>query len=116
MGVSLFVYFWTSISLAVYIFNLAHRVRPEQGYKKPEPEPDYENTVPVPAPVNQIFKNKIRFQFYQNRIFKYYIRFRLGWNQNRNFGRIYNNRNSSRFLILLLIIYTIYKTFSFEII
>ena len=47
------------------------RVWPEQGYKKPEPEPDYENTVPVPAPVNRIFKNQIRFRFNRNRIFKY---------------------------------------------
>ena len=30
---------------------------------KPELEPDFENIVPVPAPVNRIFKNGIRFRF-----------------------------------------------------
>ena len=46
------------------------RVRQEQGYKKPEQEPDFQSKVPVLVKSNQIFKISIQFRLKPNQIFK----------------------------------------------
>ena len=60
------------------------RGRPEWGFKKPEPEPDFLNWIPVLINRNRIFSFPIRFLINRNRNFEQSIQFLI--NRNRNSG------------------------------
>ena len=79
-----------------YIFNsVAPRGRPEWGFKKPEPEPDFLSRIPVLINRNRIFSFPIRFLINRNRNFERSIRFLI--NRNRNSGWLPDFRFSIRF-------------------
>ena len=71
------------------------RGRPEWGFKKPEPEPDFLNWIPVLINRNRIFSFPIRFLINRNRNFERSIRFLI--NRNRNSGWLPDFRFLIRF-------------------